>query len=111
MGMLEHLCSGNFLLYMSIEQDKHTIRKMVELYVHHKLHLQQIPADYEELISYACARLSHCRYGEDKPACKNCPTHCYKPEMRQRIRVVMRWSGLRIVFLSPLAALRHLLNK
>lgn len=28
------------------------------------------------------------------PACKNCTVHCYAPEMRQRIRQVMKFSGI-----------------
>jgi len=34
---------------------------------------------------------------DPKPACKACPAHCYKPEMRARIRGVMRHSGMRAV--------------
>lgn len=96
---------------MKIDRDKRTIRLMVELYTRHKLHLSQPSAEYEELITYACARLDHCRYGEGKPACKNCPIHCYKPEMRQKIKEVMKWSGPRMIFLSPMPTLRHLFNK
>ena len=44
-------------------------------------------------------------------ACKNCPVHCYKPEMREQIRIVMRWAGPRMLFYKPIAAIKHLLGK
>ena len=67
--------------------------------------------ELKELIDYACARLERCKYGIEKPACKNCPTHCYKSDMRQKIREVMRWSGPRMILFAPVAAIRHLMNK
>ncbi len=42
--------------------------------------------------AFACRRLDHCTYGEQKIACKDCPTHCYAPKEREAIREVMRWS-------------------
>nr|WP_320115473.1 nitrous oxide-stimulated promoter family protein [uncultured Desulfuromonas sp.] len=46
-----------------------------------------------ELLDYALKRLHHCPL-DPKPACMVCPKHCYRTEMRQRIRQVMRFSGL-----------------
>ena len=37
--------------------------------------------------------------------------HCYKPEMRERIRQVMRYSGPRMITKHPVAAIRHLLGR
>ena len=45
-----------------------------------------------------------------KTFCSVCKTHCYKPEMRQRIREVMRWSGPRMLFHHPVLAVRHLVE-
>ncbi len=45
------------------------------------------------LLQYATGRLARCPY-DPKPKCKHCPTHCYSPAQRQRIREVMRFSGL-----------------
>ena len=63
--------------------------------------------EYEELKAYACRRLERCRWQEAKPACKRCPTHCYAPAMRQKIREVMRWTGPRMLLYAPVAAIRH----
>ena len=46
-----------------------------------------------ELFEYARKRRERCPY-DPKPACKDCPTHCYRPDYRQRIKTVMRFSGM-----------------
>ena len=45
-----------------------------------------------------------------KTFCSVCKTHCYKPEMREQIRQVMRWSGPRMLFHHPVLAIRHLVE-
>lgn len=90
-----------------IERDQHTIRLMVDLYCRKRLHLTVMPADYQALADYACRRLAHCRWGEEKPACKDCPVHCYAPEMRRKMQEVMRWTGPRMLWYSPRATFRH----
>ena len=63
-----------------------------------------------ELNEYAQKRLNRCKFGEDKPTCQKCPVHCYKPEMKARIQDVMRFSGPRMIFRSPILAIKHLLK-
>ena len=58
-----------------------------------------------------CRRLDSCRFGNGKPSCRKCPVHCYRADMRERIRTVMRWAGPRMIFHHPLAATRHLLRE
>ena len=101
-----HLCGSR----NKIENDKRIIRYMIALYCRHKLGARDVPDEYRLLAEYACTRLEHCRFGAGKPACKNCPTHCYKPEMREKIRTVMRWAGPRMILYAPMAAIHHLLN-
>jgi aldehyde:ferredoxin oxidoreductase len=93
-----------------IEREKRVVARMVELYCRHKLGVADVPEEYRELVAYAHARLDRCRFGAGKPACKQCPIHCYKPVMREKIRAVMRWAGPRMLFYDPVAALRHLLG-
>lgn len=64
-----------------------------------------------ELIDYAELRIDKCKFGLEKPACKDCPVHCYKPEMRERIRNIMCWSGLRMIYTHPILAIKHLLRE
>ncbi|MGI6074324.1 MAG: nitrous oxide-stimulated promoter family protein [Fermentimonas sp.] len=61
----------------------------------------------EMLFAYASGRLDRCYYGENKPACNSCKIHCYKPEMREKIRQVMRFSGPRMLFRYPGETFRH----
>ena len=49
-----------------------------------------------DLFEYAQQRLEKCPY-DPKPKCKDCPTHCYRPDYRKRIREVMRSSGMYFV--------------
>ena len=91
-------------------KEKRVITLMVELYCRKNHGAKVICPDCEELLSYALKRLDRCMYGDEKPACKDCPVHCYKPVMRERIREVMRWAGPRMIFYRPGAALRHMLS-
>ncbi len=81
---------------------------MVNLYVRHNVGGDEGRKAYAELANYACRRLDHCRFGARKPACKDCPVHCYAPEKRLMMQKVMRWAGPRMLFYSPRATLRHL---
>ena len=63
-----------------------------------------------ELQEYACMRSDKCPFMETKTFCSNCKVHCYKPEMRERIRTVMRFSGPRMLFVHPVAAIRHVIE-
>nr|MBP8870902.1 nitrous oxide-stimulated promoter family protein [Bacteroides sp.] len=60
------------------------------------------------LLEYAHMRLSRCPFGEKKNTCRLCTIHCYKPEMKERMREVMRYAGPRMLLYHPAAALRHL---
>lgn len=83
---------------------------MIELYCRKNHGVRTLCAECEELSSYCDARLDHCRFGEKKPTCKKCPVHCYKPDMREKIRQVMRFSGPRMIIYHPLSAIKHLMR-
>ena len=70
----------------------------------------ELCAECAELLAYARLRLEKCRYGADKPTCANCETHCYKPAMREQVRVVMRYSGPRMLRHHPVLAVAHLVD-
>lgn len=63
-----------------------------------------------ELEEYARMRSDKCPFMETKTFCSNCKVHCYKPDMRERIRTVMRFSGPRMLFVHPVAAIRHVIE-
>lgn len=64
----------------------------------------------QKLCEYARARSEHCPFMEQKTFCSNCQVHCYKPDMRERIRQVMRFSGPRMFLYHPGMALWHLIS-
>ena len=91
-----------------IEREKHTVSLMIRLYCRKKEGNREICSNCRELEEFAHKRLSACRYGDQKTSCKKCPTHCYRKDMRERIRQVMRFAGPRMILYHPLEAVRHL---
>ncbi len=92
---------------------------MVEIYCHGKKHTPStdlkigkgLCEECNALLDYAYQRLDHCKFGEQKPTCKNCPIHCYKPAMKEQMREVMRYAGPRMMWYHPIAAIRHLIRE
>ncbi len=93
-----------------IEWEKHVVDLMIRLYCRKKEGNRELCADCKNLLVYAHKRLDSCKFGGGKPACKKCHVHCYKPEMRERIRKVMRYAGPRMMLYHPVAAIRYLLE-
>ena len=91
-----------------IEKEKQTVEQMIRLYCRKKEGNGTLCPQCRELLEYAQTRLSRCPFGDGKSTCRICTVHCYKPEMRDRMRVVMRWAGPRMLFYHPVAAIRHL---
>jgi hypothetical protein len=66
--------------------------------------------DCAELNEYAMERLAKCPFQEGKTTCARCPVHCYRPEMREKIREVMRYAGPRMTYRHPVKAAIHLIH-
>lgn len=93
------------------EWEKQTVALMIRLYCkkNHGTKNALCP-DCEALTQYAKQRSDRCPFMETKTFCSNCRVHCYRPEMREKIRKVMRFSGPRMVFSHPILAIRHVLE-
>lgn len=79
-----------------------TVKAMVEVYCHdHHGTKRDLCSECHELLEYAEVRLDRCPYGENKPTCNKCPIHCYKPEPKEQMRLVMRYSGPRMLLKHP----------
>ena len=63
------------------------------------------------LLDYCNQRLLKCVFAEKKPFCSKCPIHCYKRDMREEIKAVMKYSGPKMIFSHPILAIGHLLTK
>lgn len=93
-------------------QEKETVSQMIRIYCRKQHGTKQgLCADCAELEAYACLRSDKCPYMETKTFCSNCKVHCYRPDMRENIRTVMRFSGPRMLFVHPVMAIRHLIEE
>ena len=93
------------------EREKEVVSLMIQLYCR-KNHGNKdgLCPECAALDAYARNRSDHCPFMETKTFCSNCKVHCYKPEMREMIRKVMRFSGPRMIFYHPILAIRHLIE-
>ena len=91
-----------------IALEKRTIRAMIGIYCRGRHSPDEgICDDCRELLEYAFARLDRCPFGGEKSTCAKCSIHCYRSEMRAKVKEVMRFAGPRMVYRHPLLALRH----
>lgn len=93
------------------EREKKMVSEMIALYCrkNHGTRGTLCP-ECAALNLYARQRSDKCPFMETKTFCSNCKVHCYKPEMREKIRAVMRFSGPRMIFYHPVAAIRHVIE-
>jgi len=91
------------------DRGQRTLEAMVSIYCQSTHGGESVPCEEcTELLVYALIRLENCPWGENKPTCAKCAIHCYRPEKREAIRRVMRYSGPRMLFRHPSLALAHL---
>ncbi len=93
-----------------ISREKLTIKKIINLYQAKCPQASAEPEHYEALFVYAQKRLDKCVFGEEKPACKQCPVHCYQPAKREEMKQIMRWAGPRMLWRHPILTVRHLID-
>ena len=92
-------------------REQRTVEAMIEIYCHGQHGTGDgLCAECQTLRYYAHQRLSRCPFQEGKTTCAKCPIHCYKAEMRQEIRAVMRYAGPRMLYRHPILALQHMLD-
>ena len=93
-------------------REKKTIMIMIDMYCkgNHKEN-DLLCSECRQLLDYALKRIDKCHFGLKKPVCAKCTVHCYKPEMRNRVRKVMRYSGPRMILYHPVLALMHIADK
>ena len=96
--------------------EKEIVSKMIAIYcrAHHKearhgCAKAELCPECRDLETYAKIRSDKCPFMETKTFCSNCKVHCYKPEMREKIRQVMRFSGPRMLLHDPVNAIRHVI--
>lgn len=95
-----------------ISRELKTIEVMIEMYCHHHHHPKDGICEHcNQLYKYSERKTIRCKFGTSKPACSSCPVHCYKPEKREEIRKIMKYSGPRMIYKHPYFAMVHVLDK
>ncbi|MDI9569714.1 MAG: nitrous oxide-stimulated promoter family protein [Pseudomonadota bacterium] len=94
-----------------LEREADTLGVMIEMFCRDRHGQDGLCSSCRDLLAYARKRTRACRFGADKPVCSACPVHCYRREMRERIREVMSYAGPRMISRHPILAARHLLDK
>ena len=92
------------------EREKVIVSRMIALYCRKNHGGKTLCPDCAALDAYARQRSDKCPFMETKTFCSNCRVHCYQPEMREKIRTVMRFSGPRMLFHHPIPAIRHMIE-
>ena len=93
------------------EREKRTVSLMIRTYCKKKHGTRKgLCPECEALDAYARMRSDKCPFMETKTFCSNCKVHCYKADMREKIRAVMRFSGPRMIFSHPIMAIRHVIE-
>ncbi|WP_421672725.1 nitrous oxide-stimulated promoter family protein [Raoultella terrigena] len=93
-----------------IDREKETISRMISLYQRRCPDATADAGHYQALNAYADKRLDKCVFAEEKPACKQCPVHCYQPAKREEMKQIMRWAGPRMLWRHPILTIRHLID-
>ncbi len=93
------------------EREKETVSLMIAIYCQKNHGGRELCPECAALDAYARLRSDKCPFMETKTFCSNCKVHCYKADMRERIREVMRFSGPRMIFHHPIMAVRHVIER
>ena len=92
------------------KKEKEVLEEMIAIYCHGNHGTKKkdgLCPECAKLNEYAQMRTDKCPFMETKTFCSNCKVHCYKPEMRAKIKEVMRYAGPRMMFYHPLLAILH----
>lgn len=94
-----------------VENEKRIIKLMIEIYCKKKHgYKYELCDECQELLDYAHKRLTYCKFGDEKSTCAKCPIHCYKKDMKMKIKGVMKFSGPRLLIYKPIEVIKHCLD-
>lgn len=94
-----------------VEKEKETVELMINIYCkkNHNTN-EELCDECRELLKYANKKLDFCKFGDKKSFCSKCNIHCYKKDMREKIKKVMKFSGPRLILYRPLDLIKHILQ-
>jgi hypothetical protein len=93
-----------------MKRERKTIAYMTQIYCkghHHQTNGGELCPECTEFQEYAFMRLNKCPFQDKKTTCGKCLIHCYRPDMKEKVRQVMRYSGPRLMLHHPELAFHH----
>jgi hypothetical protein len=69
------------------------LKRFIAVYCKEKHQGENLCEDCQKLEDYALTKLEKCPF-DPKPKCRDCKVHCYQQEYRDKIKEVMRFSGM-----------------
>ena len=93
-----------------MQREKHTVELMIKIFCKSHNGNNSLCYDCKQLLEQVHGRIENCRYGLNKPNCSKCDIYCYSADMRKRIKVVMKYSGPRMLLQHPVLTLLHLMD-
>ena len=95
-----------------IEKEKQISELMIKLYCNKNHNTKKtLCQQCETLKDYTFKRIDYCPNRQTKTFCSSCETHCYKRDMAEQIRKVMRFSGPRMFLYQPITAKKNFIVK
>ena len=92
------------------EEEKKMVSKMIAFYCKKKHRTKNgLCSECMQLQEYAKARSEKCPFMENKTFCSNCKVHCYRSDMREKIRKIMKFSAKYMLFINPVKTVSHLI--
>jgi hypothetical protein len=94
-----------------VERELKTVRVMIGIYCRGNHGTSgELCDECRNLWEYTEQRVKRCPFRMDKPTCLKCKVHCFKPEMRENIRTVMRYAGPRMMWKHPVLTIFHFID-
>ena len=106
-------CAPKTAIFTSrrLNRERKTMEAMMKIYCREQHGATAaLCSECQELLNYANMRFDRCRFGEEKPTCARCPVHCYQRDRRERVKVMMRYAGPRMLWEHPVMSLHHWLD-
>lgn len=90
-----------------IAREKKIANLMIKLYCENNHQGVGLCLDCSDLSDYVEKKIDNCPFIEVKTFCSNCQVHCYNKPMREKIKIVMKYSGPRMIIYHPIIAIDH----
>lgn len=92
------------------KREQEIVEKMIEIYCRKKHKKESLCEECSNLLEYTRQRSNNCPLIEVKTFCASCKIHCYKKDMKDKIKEVMKFSGKRLIFYYPKDVLLHIID-